>query len=79
MAHVGNGATVRGMAPRYTDAMQRPANPRAGDRLAIHIPPGGHARVEKAQDGSVSVVAHDRNYNPVDGGIAPSADCVTMK
>ena len=62
MAHVGNGASVRAAAPGYTDAMRRPANPRTGDHQPLQIPPGGHAHIEKAEDGTVIATAHDRNY-----------------
>lgn len=78
MARMGAGAGVRGAAPQYPDAMRRPANPRGAEPVAVAIPPGGHARVEKIDNG-VLVTAHDRNYNMVAQVHAPSVDCLRMK
>jgi len=76
MAHMGKGPDMaRGSG--YAGAMQRPANPRTSDRVAVRVPPGGEARVRHIDNGVV-VTTHDANYNQVGEVHAPSADCVDM-
>lgn len=77
MAHMGKGADMA-RGPGYGGAMQRPANPRAGDRVAVRIPPGGEARVRHIDNGVV-VTTHDANYNQTGEVHAPSAGHVDMK
>lgn len=80
MAHVGTGSALRGSAPRYADAMRRPANPRAadGEAVEVRIPAGGSAHVSKLDNG-VLVTTNDGRWNTVSQVYAPSADRIKMK